>query len=208
MRTLEPLGTRSRSGANSSRRVASGQGSRRRSGSVRSMEASFPPRARRSSSGASHSSSRASSVSSSIAGHGSARWWCRKARRRRSAAAASLHVSNESLCAARAFATACRATSGVGDVGVAENSIAPSALTRRPTILPEVASHVARTSSTSRCDAASSAIGRVIGAANRMTAPVPRAARPSERATSATANHSHSVNGESSSPARVPDAVR
>lgn len=85
------------------------------------------------------------------------------------------------------------AASGVGGTGVEVSSMAPIARTDRARTVPPVS--VARTSSTSRWAAASSAASWSRAAAHRITAPVPDATRPLARATSATASHSAPASG-------------
>ena len=89
--------------------------------------------------------------------------------------------------------------------GVEDSSIAPSERTDRVTTRPFV--KCARVSSRARSPATSSAVSRSRGAAARITAPVPAAARPMALLSSATASHSWWRSGlPASSPARVPEA--
>ena len=69
----------------------------------------------------------------------------------------------------------------------------PSLRCRRAVTLPFAKE--AATVSTSKCRAAASAVSADSGAAERITAPVPAAARPCARDTSATASHSCPASG-------------
>ena len=97
------------------------------------------------------------------------------------------------------------AVSGSARTGVAESSIAPTARTSR--VLTRPFEKPARVSVRASGPATSCACARSRGAAARITAPVPAAALPAARVSSATASHSWWRSGlPVSSPARVPEA--
>ena len=191
-----PEGTGRRSGASSSKWVASGQGRRRCSAGYMSSLAAGVPSAMRCNSGPSHSAGSAESTS----GHGSPKWECRWRRRSFNLWAFSLKEKSPRPSSRMPAASASSAAGPVTLTGVSERVMAPAALTLTPRTRPS--RRKARVSSVTPI--AAGAADSSMRAAERMMA-LPAL----DRDTSAIASHGAPAKPElSSRRARVPLASK